>query len=103
VSEKVVRDGKVAVLYSPGYGAGWFSWNTGHEGLLYDPEIVAAVEADDRAEAAAIAERKYPDCYAGGASDLAIRWVDEGQRFRIDEYDGSESVVLCDEDAWRTA
>ena len=21
--EKVIRDGKVAVLYSPGYGAGW--------------------------------------------------------------------------------
>jgi hypothetical protein len=25
--EKVIRDGKVAVLYSPGYGAGWYSWN----------------------------------------------------------------------------
>ena len=25
--EKVIRDGKVAVLYSPGYGAGWsYSW-----------------------------------------------------------------------------
>ena len=25
--EKVVRDGKVAVLVSPGYGAGWSTWN----------------------------------------------------------------------------
>ena len=24
--EKVIRDGKVAVLYSPGYGAGWSTW-----------------------------------------------------------------------------
>ena len=27
---KVIRDGKVAVLYSPGYGAGWYSWNWNH-------------------------------------------------------------------------
>ena len=25
--QKVIRDGKVAVLYSPGYGAGWYTWS----------------------------------------------------------------------------
>jgi hypothetical protein len=25
--KKVIRDGKVAVLISDGYGAGWYSWN----------------------------------------------------------------------------
>ena len=25
--EKVIRNGQVAVLYSPGFGAGWYSWN----------------------------------------------------------------------------
>lgn len=25
--DKVIRDGMVAVIYSPGYGAGWSSWN----------------------------------------------------------------------------
>jgi len=24
---KYIRDGKVAVLYSPGFGAGWSTWN----------------------------------------------------------------------------
>ena len=24
---KCIRDGKVAILYSPGYGAGWSTWN----------------------------------------------------------------------------
>ena len=26
-------DGNVAVLYSPGFGAGWYTWNTDYEGL----------------------------------------------------------------------
>ena len=41
--EKVIRDGKVAVLYSPGYGAGWYSWHD-IEDLLYDPAVVEMVE-----------------------------------------------------------
>jgi len=40
---KVIVDGKVAVLYSPGYGAGWFSWHNVEE-LIYDPEVVKLVE-----------------------------------------------------------
>jgi hypothetical protein len=42
--DKVIRDGKVAVLYSPGYGAGWYSWHDNEE-LLYDPVIVDMVES----------------------------------------------------------
>lgn len=44
--EKYIReDGKIAALYSPGFGAGWYSWNTQHEGLVFDAEIVRAVMA----------------------------------------------------------
>jgi hypothetical protein len=39
---KLVRDGKVAVLYSTGYGAGWYSWH-GIEELLYDSVVVEMV------------------------------------------------------------
>lgn len=42
--KRVVRDGKVAVLVSPGYGAGWSTWAAGEE-VMFCPEIVAAVEA----------------------------------------------------------
>ena len=42
--EKVIRNGLVAVLYSPGYGAGWFSWNPGHQELLFHPKLVEMVE-----------------------------------------------------------
>jgi hypothetical protein len=91
IPNKVVRDGKVAVLYSPGYGAGWYSWNS-DEDLLFDPEIVAAVEAGDLAKAEAIAGRKYPDAYLGGAEQLRIEWIPQGTAFEIHEYDGSESI-----------
>jgi hypothetical protein len=73
--EKLKRDGKVAVMYSPGFGAGWSTWND-HEGLVFDREIAEAVLAGDKNSAAKIAERKYPDAYLGGLCDLEVAWVD---------------------------
>lgn len=104
--EKVVRDGRVAVLYSPGYGAGWSTWNDKEirERLLFDPDVVAWVEGGRRGPVPDMGA-KYGDeyFYEGGARSLDIAWVPLGRRFRIDEYDGSESVVLDDEDDWVTA
>lgn len=96
--EKLVRDGQVAVLYSPGFGAGWYSWNTDHPGIAFDREIVEAVLAGKRDEAMEIAERKYPDSYTGGGGSLEIEWVPQGSRFIVDEYDGSESVTVLGPD-----
>ena len=103
LAERVVRDGKVAVLYSPGFGAGWSTWADKEirERLLFDPEVVAWVE-DGKSGPLPDIESKYGDGYVydGGASELMIRWVPLGVRFRIHEYDGSESVILDDEDEW---
>lgn len=93
--KRFIKDGKVAVLVSPGFGAGWSTWNTsGDESLLFDPEIVQAVLDGDRSKAVEIATRKYPGGYYGGGGDLVVEWVDIGQRFEISEYDGSESLRL---------
>lgn len=91
--DKVIRDGKVAILYSPGYGAGWFSWH-GIEALLYDPMIVIMVENKEPAyKIENYIHEKYGDePYTGGADSLKIAWLDEGIRFKIREYDGSESI-----------
>ena len=101
--KKFERDGKIAVLLSPGFGAGWFTWNSENRELLFDPEIVEAVLADDRTKAARIAETKWPDGYYGGASDLVVKWVEPGTAFRIDEYDGSESFVAMDREEYIVA
>jgi hypothetical protein len=101
---KVIRDGKVAVLYSPGFGAGWSSWG-GNRQCLFAPEIVALVERGAGPDAIADeALRLFGDgFYTGGASGLTIEWIEQGRQFRIDEYDGSESIVYCGEDSWVTA
>ena len=123
----------VAVLYSPGYGAGWYSWHNLEE-LLYDPEIVKIAEkmevinkkwqdAYKRNDVAAkhslgdqhqdliekvekYAESKYPEDeqpYTGGVSSLCVAWLPEGTKFRIDEYDGSESIEIKEKVDWMVA
>jgi len=90
--EKMVKDGKVAVLISSGYGAGWYTWNSEHEGMLFDADMVAALLEGDKDKVCAIAEERYDDPYTGGIRDLAVVWVDQGDQFEVDEYDGSESL-----------
>ena len=101
--EKVIRDGKVAILTSPGYGAGWYSWHMIPE-LMYDPTVVSMVEDRVNYEAIeAYCEERWPDNYFGGAEDLVITWVPEGRVFIINEYDGAESIQFRDDIEWMVA
>lgn len=100
---KVVQDGKVAVLVSPGFGAGWYSWNTKYPALLFDPELVEAVQNQDKEALLKRAKEIAPKAYLGGAYQLDIYWVPEGTQFQITEYDGSENMKTADEQTWITA
>lgn len=102
--EKVIRDGLVAVLYSPGYGAGWYSWH-GIEELLYDPVVVGMVEAKvSENNIVEYCHKKYDEEeYFGGADDLTIKWIVEGEQFVIEEYDGAESIKFKSDFKWITA
>lgn len=98
--EKVIRDGKVAVLVSPGYGSGWSSW--AHEGkeeiACFHPKFVAWVEGGKKESIKEIAKQVFGEehfCILG-ADNLEIEWVPVGTRFRIDEYDGAESLETLD-------
>ena len=96
--EKVIRNGKVAVLYSPGFGAGWYSWNSNKE-LLFHPKLVEMVENNRQSEITTQWIQKnlgINNVYCGGADDLQIEWLDEGTVFEIDEYDGSESIEILE-------
>lgn len=99
--DRVIRDGKVAVLVSRGYGAGWVSW----EGTSpFTPQLVNAIEAGVKGEALVdIADCIYPDAYNGGAADLEINWIAQGSLFRITEYDGAESLEVRDDMDWFVA
>ena len=99
MTEKVVRNGLVAVLYSPNFGAGWSTWCSGSkeevEILLFHPKIVAMVESDRRSEITSdwLQTNFNIDTYDGGAEDLTVCWLKEGTPFAVHEYDGSESIV----------
>lgn len=99
--EKLVKDGKVAVLVSPGFGAGWSSWSSGEiaEHLLFDTRIIEAFQNGGGEAAAAKVEELWPGEYICtlGAPDLSLEWVDEGSLFYLHEYDGNEWLVFEDE------
>lgn len=94
--EKVIRNGKVAVLISSGFGAGWYSWNREYPQLLFHPKLVEMVEAERQSEITTEWVEKelgIKDVYCGGASDLYIKWLDEGTQFHVNDYNGSEYLT----------
>ena len=95
---KLEKDGKVAVMISPGFGAGWSTWNSEfRDTLLFDAEIAQAVIDGDKAKAAQLAMEKCPGLYAGGAGGaggLMVEWIDKGSAFEVEEHDGSESLHI---------
>ena len=101
--EKYIKDGEVAVLYSPEYGAGWVSWN-GYDDLeeknflamdktlvelamkqAHENEVIAYLETIP------IFEDNMP--YMGGWSNIQVMFLPEGTCFEITEYDGFESIT----------
>jgi hypothetical protein len=100
--ERDIRGDRVAVLISPGFGSGWFS-NHGREELLFDPSIVAWVEAEEFDKVRNYMTLKYPEVYLGGVVDLRVVWIKIGTKFRIEEYDGSETLIREKDDTWFVA
>ena len=100
---KLSENGKVAVLYSPDFGAGWYTWNQDYPEILFDPAMVKLVEKEQYDELATYIELKYPGIFTGGLRQLQVEWIEEGKKFRVVEYDGSESIEVQDDIDWMIA
>ena len=108
--DKVIRDGMVAVLYSPGYGAGWSTWAHNDDiakFITFDRRLVAAAErnaAGDEVEEL-LSDIFGPDTYVntGGWSQIKLAWLNPGDVFQIVEYDGSESIRFYNQNDYHTA
>lgn len=104
---RYIKDEKVAVAYSPGYGAGWATWANQDvmETLLFHPDIIQMI-LDDRAEEMNndwLIEHfgeTFKNVYCGGNDQLEVEWLPIGTLFRVHEYDGSESIVILDDDIY---
>ena len=112
MTNRYERDGYVAVLVSPGFGAGWSSWadESERELMLFDPHIVDIVleyHGRDKQEMAEkiqlIVTLKRYESYTGGLDQLEVAWVKKGERFRITEYDGHETLETVDNIGWTVA
>jgi len=96
------KDGKTAVLVSPGFGAGFSTWNKPE--MAVDFDLVEAFLSGDMNRFEYIVVEKYGEnMYLGGMENLMVVWVDEGNKFRIDEYDGNERVEILEDANWFTA
>lgn len=91
--EKVVKDGKVAVVISlyDIWSAMEFNKNIA-EILIFHPLIVEKVLADE-----AITEQWMIDTfgikgYSCDGDELMVEWVEQGVEFFIDTYDGMEEI-----------
>ena len=104
---KCIRDGKVAILYSPGYGAGWSTWNGDEyrEFLLHDEKLVELVETKQEDKIVEYVKSVYPGEYITllGLDDLEVEWVSSGTQFIITEYDGSEGIKYNYDNFWNVA
>jgi len=96
---KVVKNEMVAVLVSPKYGSGWYSWNKNCPECLFDPAVVAWVEGGKEGPCPDMGENF---CHRG-SEDLMIEWIPVGTTFRIEEHDGYEWVLTSETYGWHTA
>lgn len=94
------EQGRVAVLVSRGFGAGWSTWaDDGEaEAMLFDSRIVDAVLAEqDHGQLTSLVESLGYGSYTGGVDGLGVYWLEPGTRFLVKEYDGSESLLTFDD------
>ena len=92
---------KRKILVSPGFGAGWTTWNSGETAkymLTYQPVIDALENGEELTDSHPAIEQLKEDCRLMfgeeyvcvlGMRDLEV--VEVSGRVRIHEYDGSES------------
>lgn len=96
------------ILISPGYGAGWSTWadDSVRDFMLRDPTLIAMAERKaPQQEVDDYVEAQHPDDYicTGGWRDIEVVELPAGTLFKVDEYDGYESIETRDGTDWEVA
>lgn len=101
------EQGEVAVIISEELGVGWSTQLKGHPtpsqlGMLFDRELVELALQGRLLECEALSERKY-GAGKGGSYDLKVKFLKQGTKFIVTEYDGSEILKLLKDIDFKTA
>lgn len=96
------------ILISPGFGAGWSTWADDFfkEFMLKDSTLIKMAERGaSEEEVGSYIREKYPDdyIYTGGWSRINVVELSSGTLFKVNEYDGSESIERKENDNWMIA
>lgn len=94
--QKYEIDGKIGVVISSDFGAGWSTWCSNSEiaeRMLFDAEIVKLILAGKEDEAKDYVLTFAPYVYVG-ADKLTVLFISKGVAFSINDYDGCESVYM---------
>ena len=122
VERYINEDGKVGVLISGGFGAGWSTWadSKDREFFLFDRGLVALALDKEAAngpfdkttqwliemnteELEDYLKESGIDSFTGGWAGVYVKWMDPGTEFIVEEYDGSESLRYRDNEDWMSA
>ena len=105
--EKFIRDGKVGIVISSGYGTPWSSYAFNEEKekhMLFDSNLVELVlnmekaPSHEKADARYAIEQycisqEYVDLEYPNVPELKVIWIPVGMEFCVREYDGAEYVL----------
>ena len=96
----------VAILISPGFGAGWSTWCWEYPEIAYDKRVIEwyfnNTTASEEDASMFLESIGYPNVYCGGFHQLVVEWIPRGVQWRIKEYDGSESLETVEMVDWNT-
>jgi hypothetical protein len=93
----------VGIVHSEFHGCGWSTWHNLDPDMMFDPALVDLVLDGDKNKIEMYIKLRWPDTEHIIIPKLAVTFVPEGTRFRIEEYDGLETVVTEQDYAWITA
>jgi hypothetical protein len=68
--------------------------------MLFDYDLATAVLEGNYHKVVQLVLEHDPTIYVGGAQDLNVVWIKKGTEFRIEEYDGFESIVTNHDNYW---
>lgn len=94
--EKVIRNGKVAVLVSRGFDTGWYTQH-GVEELLFHPKVVEMVQDCKKQDICKWVEENFDlEVSRDGAMGLVIHWLPVGEPFMIIQTNRYEYVYTAE-------